>query len=151
LTWLEAAAPARAVGESLMLTATLSATHLIGFTLVMGSAVLSNMRLLGAMLPGRPLAEVLRPAARTMTAGLVISIATGFLMFMPRAVAAAASGAFRLKMLLLVLAVIYQISLHARLARDPVPGTAALRLCGALGMTLWLGLTAAACWFILFE
>ena len=41
-SWLEATQVAQTIGQSLMLTAWLSATHLIGFTIVMGGAVLIN-------------------------------------------------------------------------------------------------------------
>ncbi len=59
--WIESTAIARSVGESLLLTAWLSASHILGFTLVMGSALLSNLRLLNVVLPERALGEVTRP------------------------------------------------------------------------------------------
>ena len=38
---------AHVIAESQWLTAALSSLHLLGFTLVMGSALLSNLRMLG--------------------------------------------------------------------------------------------------------
>jgi hypothetical protein len=55
---------AHAVGESQMLTASLSSLHLIGLTLVLGSAVLSNLRVMGLLLADLPVPDVTRPAWR---------------------------------------------------------------------------------------
>ena len=61
LSALQSSWLAHAIGESQTLTAALSALHLIGFTLVMGSALVSNLRLLGRLFPERPATAVTRP------------------------------------------------------------------------------------------
>jgi hypothetical protein len=105
LQWLEATPLATSIGASLPLIAWLSAAHLLGFTLTMGSAAVGNFRLLGIFLPTRPVGEVTHSAALGIAVGLVVSGATGFLLFAWRAEELAANGVFQVKMLLLLTAV----------------------------------------------
>lgn len=151
LAWLESTALARAVGESLPVTAALSSVHLIGFTLVMGGALLFNLRVLKVLLPQHPLDEVVAPAAGAIYLGLSISIVTGFLLFSARAGAVVANGSFRLKILLLIAAVALQLTLRRRLGRPAGAGAGWVRPAALGGVILWLGLAVTACWFILFE
>jgi len=149
--WIESTAIARSVGESLMLTASLSAVHLLGFTLVMGSALLVNLRLLGVLLPQRALVEVTRPASRVIALGLVISLATGFLLFSTRAMSAIQNSTFQMKMLLLLAAIVFHFAIQSRVTRRPQSGVFTLRTTAVSGLALWMGLAVTACWYILFE
>src|SRR6185436_7101659 len=64
--WIESTALATTIAGSLALTATLSAIHLLGFTLVMGSALVGNLKRLGLLLPQSSIVAVLRPANRAI-------------------------------------------------------------------------------------
>jgi len=149
--WIESTAIARSVGGSLWLTASLSAVHILGFTLIMGSALVSNLRMLDAVLPQVSLMEVIRPTNRAIVVGLAISLTTGVLQFSPRAISVAANSTFQTKMLLLLVAVVFHFMVQSRVARTPESGVLAMRTTAAAGLTLWMGLALAACWFILFE
>jgi hypothetical protein len=149
LDWLEQTRVADAIRESLALTAGLSAVHLLGFTLVTGGALVSNLRMLGALLARYPVEVVTRPAARGIAAGLAISITTGGLLFTTRANAAWENNTFRVKMLLLVTASLFHLFVHRPASRSASPGVRALT--GAVGLSLWMGLALAGCAFILLE
>lgn len=151
LEWLQATALAQGVAQSLMLTALLSAAHMLGFTLVTGSALLVNLRLLGAVLAERPSVEITRPAALVIALGLAISVVTGLLLFSGRATQIAASSAFQLKMLLLLAAAGFHFLCVRRVSMHRGDSGVLLRVTGAIGLVLWLGLAATACVFILFE
>ena len=116
----------------------------------MGSTLISNLRLVGVFLADRPLDEVTRPAARAAWIALVISAATGGLLFVPRASGAVENPTFQLKMLLLFTAVGVQALAVPRVAHARLQPAAA-RATGAAGLLLWLGLALAGCAFILFE
>ena len=151
LAWLETTAVAQSIGASLYLTASLSAVHLLGFTLIMGGALATNLRLVGALFPDSRLRDVSRPASRAILLGLAISIVTGLLLFAPRAVGTMASGTFQLKVSLLLAAT----ALHFIVVYRPSPrldtSLPLQRAIGALGVGAWLALAVVACWFILFE
>lgn len=150
-TWLESTGLARTVGESLMVTAWLSAVHVIGYTLVMSSGFVWNFRAAGAFFRAQPLPRVAGPSRRILIIGLAISIPTGLLLFAPRASYTAPSGIFQLKMILLLAAVVTQLMLSSLLVRERRVNPVLVRAGGILGLLLWLSLAVAACWFILFE
>jgi hypothetical protein len=141
---------AHAIGGSQMITASLSAVHLLGFTLVMGSALVSNLRMMGQLMPDRPAVEVTRPAARAVIAGATLSAATGLLLFVPRAIGAAANPTFRVKLTLIAAALLVQLVVQNAAADRPHDG-ALNRAVGAVGLALWAGVALAACAFILLE
>jgi len=142
---------AHTVGESQMLTASLSALHLIGFTLVMSSALVSGLRMIGVTLREVSAINVVRPATRTLLIGLTISAVTGSLLFVPRAAGAAANSIFRLKLTLLLGAILMHFIVTRRVARRGAGDTGAQRAAGAVGLALWVGVALAGCAFILLE
>lgn len=151
LEWLEATRLATAIGASLPLIASLSAAHLLGFTLTMGSAMVANFRLLGIFLATRPVGEVTRPTGLGIVVGLLVSIATGLLLFAWRATELAANPTFQLKMLLLATAAAFHFTWHRRAARPAVADARWLRATGTIGLVFWCALALAGCALILLE
>ncbi len=129
----------------------LSAMHLVGFALIMGAMLMANLRLAGWLFSERPVREITDPAARALAIGLVISVATGGLHFITRAVDAVHNSIFQIKMLLLVGAVACQFLLQPGVVRSAASSPGALRLTGLLGLALWWGVALAGCAFILLE
>ena len=150
-SWLEATDVARAIAESLFATASLSALHVIGFTLITGSALVANLRLLGVFLNQRPIFEVTGPARRAIAVGLAVSVATGLLLFAARAASISVNGTFQVKMLLLVAAAVFHFTVHRNVTQGASGTAPLLRATGAVGLALWLGVAAAGCVFILLE
>lgn len=148
---LQASWLARSVNESQLATASLSALHLLGFTLIMGSVMLGSLHLLGVLLAEQPTAAVVRPAARALLAGLCLSVVTGVLLVMPRASGAVMNPTFRLKMLLLVLGVLLHVFVVAPLAARAHAGVWTRRLSGLASLMVWVGVAVAGCAFILLE
>jgi hypothetical protein len=149
--WLETTSLARLIAESLPLTASLSAIHLIGFTVVTGSALVANLRLLGVLLNQRPITEVSGAARRGIAVGIAISIATGLLLFASRAASVSANGTFQVKMLLLVAAIVFHFTLHRSVSQNASATVPVLRATAATSLALWFGVALAGSAFILFE
>lgn len=150
-TWLQTTRVAATVGDSNLLMGALSATHLVGFTLITGGALVSNLRMLGVLLSGQPVLDITRPASRGIAVGLVISVVTGVMLFSPRATTASRNGIFQIKMLCLIAAAVFQYSLHRTVTRRSAASPGLLRATGAVGLSLWLGVALAGCAFILLE
>lgn len=142
---------AQTIAGSQMLTASLSAAHLLGFTFVMGSAVVSNLRLLGVLFAEQPAVRITRPACRALLLGACLSAATGVLLFMPRATAAVENDFFRLKMTCLLVALVVLTTVQDRVARRESTERGAARFVGAFSLALWLGVAVSASAFILLE
>ena len=147
---MEATALASTIHDSFALTATLSALHALGFTLLMSGSLLANLRFAGLMFAGRSVREVARPGMNAMVVGLAVSIPTGVLSFLPRAVAASANPTFQLKMVLLVVAIGLQL-VTATVTQRATENARAGRVLGSLGLLAWIGLGLTACAFILLE
>ena len=148
--WLEQSPVARLVGESLMITASLSAVHVLGFTTVMGSALVANLRLVGLVLSQRPVVEVARPARIGIALGLLVSVTTGLLLFSTRATALIVNGTFQLKMALLTAAAVFHFMAYSRVIVPQATGSR-LVVTGTVGLALWLGLALAGSALILLE
>ena len=149
--WLEGTRVALTIRDSVLLTGGLSAVHLVGFTLTTGGALLANLNLLGVLFRDRSPLEITRPASRGIAVGLTVSVVTGALLFTTRATAASQNGIFQLKMLLLVSAAVFHLSVHQRVARDGEAGPLRRRGTAVVGLMLWTGLALAGCAFILLE
>jgi hypothetical protein len=150
-TWVEATRVATTIGESPTLTGFLSAVHLVGLTLLVGAALVSGLRLLGLLLPDRPVPDVAGAAGRGIPLGLAISLVSGLLLFSPRASQLVGNGFFQLKMALLVVAAVFHAARYRHATRRVGAGRLALAATGALGVALWLGVVLAGCALILLE
>jgi hypothetical protein len=115
--------------------------HLAGLILLVGGIGLLDLRLAGAFrsLPVRPLEAVLTPLA---IAGLALMAPSGFVMFAADARALSGSDAFRLKLILIGLAlanaVAYRLAWRRQIAErggEP-PGPA--RAMAVVSLLLWL-------------
>lgn len=147
---LEASALAATIRESTWLTGLLSSVHLVGLALTLGGALFSSLALFGALGPREHRTDVVRPSARAISIGLVISLVTGVLLFAPRAVSAAHNSTFQLKMSLLVMATL----LHLTAGRAGSGQSASLGLPRAvrgIGLALWTSVALAGCAYILLE
>lgn len=147
---LQASRLATTVGGSTLLLGLLSAIHLIGLTLLVGGALVSSLRLLGVLLADHPVIDVTATPGRGMLLGLSISVASGLLLFAPRAPAAVENGIFQTKMLLLLAAAVVHFAVQRRAVRRPHTPRWVLKLAGASGL-LWFGVAAAGCAYILLE
>jgi hypothetical protein len=100
LGWLEASGPAVAMRQWLWLYPAVEITHILGFVLLVGAAVMFDLRLLGLsrQLAVSALARHLLPWS---WAGLVLVVPSGFLMFAAHAGEWTDNPAFRLKLVLL--------------------------------------------------
>jgi hypothetical protein len=115
--------------------------HLTGITLLLGTTVVLNLRLLGVGLKRLPLpllSEQLWPWAK---AGMVLTILAGIMVFLPDPTRYAHSGPFRLKMVLLCLALAYQFTVFRKTVRTDPESRSRLRNVGlaSVSLVLWFG------------
>jgi hypothetical protein len=151
LSWLEATRLAATIRDSLPLTAFLSALHVLGVAVIGGAAIVSALRLSGLALVERPIAEVIRPAARGILVGLLINLTTGGLLFATRASAAAANDVFQIKMFLLVLGIATQAAAVRAFRPGSNPRWFGRAAAAAVLLVAWLGVVLAGSAFILLE
>jgi hypothetical protein len=123
--------------------------HVLTLTLFLGFAVLLDLRLLGVLLVNRPVSEVLGQINRWLIVGYIIMIVTGILLFCGDPVSFWSTAAFKLKMIMLVLAgmnvMIFNWTIGRKIdewdmaAKTPI----AAKTAGIISLALWIAIVAA--------
>ena len=144
LTALQNSAVAHAVSKSNhMVGAGLQIVHVLGFILLLASIVLISLRLFGLAFAQQPISKVGRDATRLIWLGLVLTVASGTLMFVSSPRMYYYNPAFELKMLLLIAAVLVQVLLLRRVSANDSPTRALARTTVALSLASWFGVGLA--------
>jgi hypothetical protein len=136
---------AHAINGSAWLYPAANVMHVLGFVLVAGPLIAFDLRLLGVTRAGdiRDLARITLPWSLV---GFGIALPAGLILFGSDSTALLTNPAFRLKLLLLVLAGVNAAALHASgalkalLPDTPVPLRP--RLHAAASILLWVGVLA---------
>jgi hypothetical protein len=144
LVWLETSAVAAAMRHWLWLYPIVEIVHIVGFVVLVGAAVMFDLRLLGLSrhLPVADMARHLLPWARV---GLGLILPSGLLMFTAHATEWAASPVFRLKLILIAAAglnaALFHRGVFQSVARWNCDTTVPVRArCAAIAsLVLWLG------------
>ena len=144
LVWIETTAFAAAMREWLWLYPIVEVLHILGFSILVGGAVLFDFRLLGIsrFISVAALSKHLLPWARR---SLLVIAPTGAMMFAAHATEMAANPAFQLKLLLLSLAGLNAVVFHAGIFRtvagwdlqSAIP--AAAKVSAIISLCLWAG------------
>jgi hypothetical protein len=151
VTALEQSSLAAWVNSSPLILGALSGVHLIGFTLVVGTALVAGLHMMGVAFADRPSREVIGRASRVLAVGVAANVLTGLMQAAPRAGAALANWIFVSKMTLLVAAILAQLAVPRFAAHADAGAPFQLRVWSVVTTALWLavGVTGAA--FILLE
>lgn len=112
--------------------------HLFGLTLVLGTTVVFNLRLLGLGLRKIAMPTLVVQLWRLAIGGLLLSVATGILVFIPDPARYAANTAFKTKLVILSVAILFHFTIFRKVMRAQAPpdrGSAVL--VAAASLTLW--------------
>jgi hypothetical protein len=150
--WLEQSPIGAAVRQSLWLFPAIETVHLLGMTVLVGTAAAFDLRLLGWALQRTRVADLAWRLLPWTWVGFGLQVVTGGLLFSSEAVKMYVNPAFRVKMLLIFLAgaqaLIFQLVAGRNLAawdeRAAVPVMA--RIGGLISILLWIGVVAAGRW-----
>jgi hypothetical protein len=117
--------------------------HVLTLSVFVGTAVMIDLRLLGAAMTRVPVSQVMTRLLPWSGAGLLVMIASGALLFYAAPLLRYENVFFRLKMAALGLALVNAWLFHrtsyrrvAEWDRDPVPPRGA-RMAGLLSLVLW--------------
>jgi hypothetical protein len=113
--------------------------HLVGLTMLLATVFILNLRLAGVALKDSPLDWLAKELTPWLLAGLAVVVLSGVLIFVGTPAKYLASNPFRVKMLTLFLAILFQYGMLRRFAApDSAPRSRAVRLMvAALSLTLW--------------
>jgi hypothetical protein len=117
--------------------------HLLGLTLLLGTALVLNLRLLGAIMRRQSIPEIVNATAPLLWSGAGLAMGSGLLLFLAEAVKCYYNAAFWYKMGLLLSAILFQLVVHRRLRAVPSTATALVKATAAVSLLLWFGVAVA--------
>jgi hypothetical protein len=143
LQWLDATPWSIALRESLYVWPLLESTHVLSLALFVGTAIMMDLRLLGAAFRNINASEFTGRLLPWTRVGFAIMAITGVVLFYSAPVRYYHNVFFRIKMLVLILAGINVWLFHSRVHRrveawggDPVPPRAA-RIAAFVSIVVW--------------
>ena len=126
-----------------------NASHIISISLVVGTIVTLDLKLLG-LFRQFPVATLAPPLSRVSAAGIILAILTGLLLFSVRPAAYVQNTAFLIKVALIVLGVANALLLnrnyHWKVALSGGELHRSVRLSAFLSLALWLSAVIAGRW-----
>jgi hypothetical protein len=146
MTWAAAIEATRlgvAIRQSTWMFAAMEVVHLFGLTLVLGTALVVNLRIFGLGLRQLSIADLVSETRPWNAFGLVLSIGSGVLLLVSEAVKLAGSPPFAVKMALFAAAWLYPSLVHRHVVRrrDATDGVG--KASAALALFLWFGVALA--------
>jgi hypothetical protein len=143
LTWCQSTALSQWVLAAKWQYPMVEIFHIAGLVLVFGSILVLNLRIFGRILRQQPVSEVARSLSPLTLAGLAAQFISGPVLFMATAKHFYDSVPFRVKLLLLAVALVYHFGVHRSLAMKASAATLALKVSAAASMLLWGGVVLA--------
>ena len=150
--WLQNCPIGMFMQNSLWPFPTMETVHIMGIVVVVGSATILDLRLMGLILKRQSVSSLAKQTLPWAWVGFLIQVVSGFLLYATEATKLYFSIPFRLKMLMVALVGINVLVFHVFVYRDvdawdtaPEPPLAA-RLTGWFSILLWLGIITAGRW-----
>jgi len=112
--WIQFSPPLVAMRSSSWLFPVIATIHLMGLTVIGGAVLVVDLRLLGFGLRRQPVAQLARDAEQWLLRGLLVSLATGVLLFMCFATKYYYLAFFWVKMTSLLLVLVFTFSIRRR-------------------------------------
>lgn len=145
--WMEHSPAGDFIRDSRVTFPIVESIHLIGLALFVGTLLLTNLGLLGLAMRRQPVQQVAAALAPWTWTGFGLLMFTGPLMFTAQAAKWHDNPVFWIKMLLLVGATIFQLSVRRLILSEE---TSRHKLIGAASLALWvsIGLLSKAMEFV---
>jgi hypothetical protein len=119
--------------------------HITSFALSIGTIALVDLRLLGLALKNQTPGQLVKDTGIWTFAGLVIVIISGLLIFSSDPLRYTYNSGFQYKMLALVLAILFNYTIHRKVALSNPSGMAG-KVVGALSLLLWVLVPFGGIW-----
>jgi hypothetical protein len=134
-TWLK---------ENGWIFAIVETVHIMVMTVLLGTVLVIDMRLLGVGLTRRPTAKLAHELAPSTNISILLMIITGITMYMSEAVKLAPSNVFFFKMIFLALALSVHFTLARTATRPGAPeGSTLGKVAACLSLFCWFAVAAA--------
>jgi len=120
--------------------------HIASFAMSVGTIALVDLRLLGLGMRHQTAAQLVKDTMLWTLAGLIIVITSGLVIFTSDPLRYYYNPSFRLKIICLLIAVIYNYTIHRKVAMSKSPPFVTM-LVGALSLLLWVTIVFAGLFY----
>jgi hypothetical protein len=146
--WFEDSGLGHAVREIPWAFAVIESAHLLALTVMGGTVLLVDLRLLNLGLRQRSVSELAREAQPFMTTALIVLVVSGFALFASEGTKCYYSTPFWIKISALLLATIYTYTIRRRvvMAGDGQVGGGTQTLVALVSVALWFTVAASGRW-----
>jgi hypothetical protein len=147
--WLYGSRIGTAIRESDNAFPIIESVHVLGITLLAGTIALLDLRMLGVILRDMPVRRIARAVLPLTWTGFVVMFGSGFLLFWSEAAKNYYNPAFRIKLVLLLLAglnpLIFHTGIYRRAGEWELAAVAPwrARVAAIASLTLWSGIIFA--------
>jgi len=142
--WCESTSIAEAIRDSTWMFAVIEILHLLGLTVLLGSLVVLDLRLLGLGMRRQPVSRLAGELAPWIRGGLAVMVVTGVPLFLSEAMKCYASPPFAIKMTLLSLAIVsHLLILREALRMDDSARPQWTKPAACISLALWFGVGLA--------
>jgi hypothetical protein len=141
--WVAKTSVGIAMRKSTILFPAVEVVHVLGLTLLLGSVLAVNMRLLGGGIKRQSVTTVAESISPVFWAGLALALGTGLILFVGEPVKCFYNAAFWWKMGLLLAAVAFHLTLFRWISRNEGAGAVVQRSAAVLSLSLWFGVGVA--------
>lgn len=127
----------------------IESVHVLGITLLAGTIAMLDLRMLGVILREIPVRRIARAVLPLTWSGFVVMFISGFLLFWSEAAKNYTNPAFRVKLVLLILAGLNPLIFHTGVYRRAQEWELAAvapwraRVAAIVSLTLWSGIIVA--------
>ena len=147
--WLEQTPVGASVREAVWLFPAIETVHLLGMAVLVVAVGVFDLRLLSWAMRHERVSVLGRRLLPWAWAGFAVQVVTGTLLFSSEAIKVYTNPAFRLKMLLIVLAGLQALTFHRTVYRGVAKWDetgvlpAGAKISGFVSLVLWIGVVAA--------
>jgi hypothetical protein len=120
--------------------------HIATFAMSVGTIAIVDFRMLGLAMPGHKPSELLKDTWLWTMVGLIIVITSGLVIFTTDPLRYYYNWSFRYKVIALAVAVIYNYTIHSRVARSD-PSRLTGGIVAAFSLLLWISIVFAGLFY----
>lgn len=117
--------------------------HIVGFGVAIGTVAVVDFSLLGVALPENRTPQLLRDTAPWTLIALVIVLLAGMVLFLTDPIQYINNFAFQFKMVALIMAIVYNYTIHRKLALSQRASRPARALVAVVSLGLWVSVVFA--------
>lgn len=134
------------IRDSLWLFPAIEAVHLVGLSLLGGTILVVDLRLLNLGLKSYPTSTLYYATRPYFYLSLVLLFSTGIPLMLSEAIKLYYSDAYWVKMITLILALIFTFTVRNQVAKRPVERRLSTMITGFISISLWFTVATAGRW-----